>query len=123
MNGQQLNHFKQKALTWATSFEVCCCLDSNNYPDLYGKFDFIIAVGVQAELNAHSEDKFTELKAFYDQQRDWMFGLFSYDLKNETEQLSSEHPDYLQMPELFFFVPEYLIAITDGHIEGASYGH
>ncbi|WP_370583095.1 anthranilate synthase component I family protein [Pedobacter sp. MC2016-24] len=117
MNGQQLNYFKQKALTWATSFEVCCCLDSNNYADLYGKFDFIIAAGVKAELNASSKDKFTELKAFHDQQSDWMFGLLSYDLKNETEALSSEHPDHIQMPELFFFVPEYLIAITAGNIE------
>lgn len=117
MNGQQLSHFKQKALAWATSFEVCCCLDSNNYPDLYGKFDFIIAAGTQAELNALSKNKFNELKAFYDQHRDWMFGLLSYDLKNETEQLSSDHPDYVQMPELFFFVPEYLIAITNNEIQ------
>lgn len=117
MNGQQLSHFKQKALAWATSFEICCCLDSNNYPDLYGKFDFVIAAGTQAELNALSKDKFSELKAFYNQHHDWMFGLLSYDLKNEIEHLSSAHPDHIQLPELFFFVPEYLIAITNHEIQ------
>jgi len=117
MNGQQLSHFKQKALAWATSFEVCCCLDSNNYPDLYGKFDFVIAAGTKAQLNAVSTDKFTELKAFYNQHQDWMFGLLSYDLKNEIEQLNSENSDDIQMPELFFFVPEYLIAVTGHQIQ------
>lgn len=117
MNDQERDIFKQKALNWATSFEVCCCLDSQQYPDLYGKFDFLLAVGSRAELHANSADKFTELKAFYTTHQNWMFGLLSYDLKNETEALSSENPDHLGFPDLFFFVPEYLISLTNNQIE------
>ncbi|MBB5439103.1 para-aminobenzoate synthetase component 1 [Pedobacter sp. AK017] len=117
MSLQDLYSFKQKALTWASSFEVCCVLDSNDYTDPYSAFDLILAVGVKEELNARSEDKFTELKAFYEQHKSWMFGLLSYDLKNEVEQLSSCNADQLGFPDLFFFVPRYLLRVKDGKAE------
>lgn len=117
MSQQDLYSFKQKALTWASSFEVCCVLDSNDYADPYGAFDLILAVGVKEELNAQSEDKFTELKAFYEQHKSWMFGLLSYDLKNEVEQLSSSNADQMGFPDLFFFVPQYLLRVKDGKTE------
>ena len=117
MRVRDLHSFKQKALAWAAAFEVCCVLDSNSYNDPYGSFDLIVAAGVKKELNAHSAHKFDELKAFYEQHPDWMFGLLGYDLKNEIEQLSSENPDQLNFPDLFFFVPQYLIAIKNGIAE------
>lgn len=111
MRVQDLPSFKQKAIQWATSFEVCCILDSNGYSDPYGKYDLLLAIGVQEELNALSASKFTALKAFYEQHQNWMFGLLSYDLKNEVEQLSSLNPDHLNFPELYFFIPQYLITV------------
>lgn len=117
MKVKDLPSFKQKALQWAATFEVCCILDSNDYTDRYGKFDLLLAVGTSAELNAHTAFKFDELKAFYEQHKTWMFGLLSYDLKNQTEQLQSINIDQLNFPELFFFVPKYLIAIKGDDIE------
>lgn len=117
MKVQELLSFKQKALKWAASFEVCCILDSNNYTDRYGQFDLLLAVGASAELNAQSNAKFDELKAFYELHKTWMFGLLSYDLKNETEQLRSANTDQLNFPELFFFVPEYLIIVKGADVE------
>lgn len=43
----------------------------------------------------------------------WMFGHLSYDLKNELENLSSNHPDKIGFPDYFFFEPEILIRIND----------
>lgn len=117
MRVQNLPSFKQKALKWAASFEVCCILDSNGYTDPYGKFDLLIAAGTKATLNACSEHKFDELKAFYDTHKTWMFGLLSYELKNETEQLESVNSDYSNFPELYFFVPQYLIAVRANQVE------
>lgn len=116
MSIQDLHSFKQKALVWAATFDVCCILDSNGYADPYGNFDLIIAAGDQKVLNARSEHKFNELKAFYEQQPEWMFGLLGYDLKNEIEQLGSAGADQLNFPELFFFIPQYLIAVKGNTI-------
>lgn len=117
MKVQDLGSFKQKALQWANTFDVCCCYDSNSYPDAYGKFDFLLAVGVKDSINLKYGSAFDTLKNFYDIQKNWMFGLLSYDLKNEVEQLSSSNADGLNFPDLFFFVPQYLIAVVDGEIQ------
>lgn len=111
------SHFKQKALTWANSFDVCCVLDSNAYQDTYHQVDLLIAAGVQHELSACSGNAFQQLKSFYDARREWMFGLLGYDLKNETEKLDSNNPDQMHFPDLFFFIPQYLIAVKDNQIE------
>lgn len=117
MKVQNLPSFKQKALKWAATFDVCCILDSNNYEDRYGEFDLLLAVGTTAELNACSTSKFAELKAFYELHKTWMFGLLSYDLKNEIEQLESTNIDSLQFPELYFFIPQHLVIVKNGQAE------
>lgn len=111
------NHiFKQKAMQWAASFDVCCCLDSNQYTDPYTQYECLIAVGADHSLTAMAGNAFEQLQLFYEQYQDWMFGLFSYELKNETEALSSYHTDKLDFPDLFFFVPQYLIALKQNTI-------
>ena len=108
---------KQKALQWASSFNVCCCLDSNQYSDPYTQYDCLIAVGATHELRANNGNSFQALRSFYEKHKNWVFGLFSYELKNEVEELNSTHPDQLDFPDLFFFVPTYLIALNKGKIE------
>lgn len=117
MKVKELNSFKQKALQWASTFEVCCCYDSSSYPDKYGKFDYLIAAGNSASLNASAGSAFDQLKAFYNKNHQWMFGLLSYDLKNEIEPMSSSNADGLEFPDLYFFVPEYLMLIKGDEIE------
>jgi para-aminobenzoate synthetase component 1 len=109
--------FKQKALAWASTFDVCAVLDSNTYPDTYHQYDLLIAAGAKAELKASCGHAFEELRIFYENQQNWLFGLLSYDLKNETEALHSLNPDALNFPDLYFFVPEYLIAVKGTGIE------
>ena len=116
MSPPSIHIFKQKALQFASSFEVFCCLDSNNYKDQYSKYDCLIAFGKTQELNVSYGDAFAQLKSFYEAQKDWMFGLLSYELKNEIEDLKTNHTDKLNFPDLYFFVPEYLIAIQGDEI-------
>lgn len=116
MSYPDISLFKSKALQWANSFDICCCLDSNSYSDPFGKFDFVIAAGATQVLNIPTGQAFEALRSFYDLHKTWMFGLLSYDLKNEQEQLYSRNPDGLNFPELFFFVPEYLITVKGDQI-------
>ncbi|RBQ02360.1 anthranilate synthase component I family protein [Pedobacter miscanthi] len=114
---QKISDFKQKALHWANQFEVCCFLDSNHYKDTYSAYDFIIAASVNHELKCAAGNAFNQLKSFYTVHKQWIFGFFSYDLKNEIEDLQSNNPDGLAFPDLYFFVPEYLIAFKEGKAE------
>jgi para-aminobenzoate synthetase component 1 len=110
-------NFKRKALQWASFFDVCCYLDSNNFADPYSKFDALIAIGAKDELVAEAGNAFAKLQMFRKKHPRWLTGFFSYDLKNETENLSSAHIDHLQFPDLYFFVPQYLIIIKGSEIE------
>ncbi|UKT62431.1 anthranilate synthase component I family protein [Pedobacter mucosus] len=112
-----LSEFKEKALHWANQFDVCCFLDSNEYKDQYSAYDFLIAADVQVELNCNHGDAFHRLKEFSETHKSWLFGLFNYDLKNEIENFKSKNLDYLDFPELYFFVPKYLIAYKNGNAE------
>jgi len=114
---QNISDFKRKALHWANQFEVCCFLDSNDYKDAYCAYDFIIAANVHEELNCSTGNGFDQLKTFYAKHKQWVFGYFSYDLKNELEDLQSNNSDGLNFPDLYFFVPKYLIAFKDGNAE------
>jgi len=112
--------FKQNALLWASSFDVCCCLDSNNFQDPYSKFDCLLAVGVKDEIVANSGNAFEELKTFRENNPGYVTGFFSYDLKNELENLSSNNIDNLHFPDLYFFSPLHLILIKGTEIEITS---
>jgi para-aminobenzoate synthetase component 1 len=117
MNSQELTLFKQKALLWANQFETCCCFDSNEYTDPYSKYDFLLAAGARHQLNTNTGNAFQSLKDFYESNKGWLFGILGYDLKNELEELSSSQEDQLAFPDLFFFVPDYLLAVINGRVE------
>lgn len=117
MNKTSISLFKQKAMQLASTFDVCCCLDSNNYTDPYAQYDCLIAFGSAQELKVTDGQAFDALKSFYEANKDWMFGLLSYELKNEIEDLTTQHADLLAFPDLYFFIPTYLIALQGNEIK------
>ncbi len=117
MNIPDISIFKQKALQWASDFPVCCCLDSNQYTDPYAQYDCLIAVGSSDVLNETAGNAFSALRSFYEKHKNWIFGLLSYELRNEVEHLNARHQDKLDFPDMFFFVPLYLIALKGEKIE------
>jgi para-aminobenzoate synthetase component 1 len=112
-----IQSFKNKALQWASSFNVFCYLDSNNFIDPYSKFDTLIAIGVKDEIEADAGNAFERLEQFREKHPGWVSGFFGYDLKNETEALVSANADNLHFPDLYFFAPIHLIIIKGEEIE------
>lgn len=117
MTAAQILEFKEKAIQYASRFEVCCYLDSHHYQDKYGKHNCLIAFGKQHELCTTTGQAFNSLKGFVDMHNDWLFGLLSYDLKGEIENLDGEKDDQLQFPDLYFFIPANLISISGTEIK------
>ncbi|OOQ59287.1 anthranilate synthase component I family protein [Mucilaginibacter pedocola] len=109
--------FKQKALARANNFDTVCYLDSNSYTDPYGKFDTLIAMGAKAELIADEGKAFEQLEKFREANPGYITGFLGYDLKNETEDLSSANADGLHFPALYFFVPETIVIIKGNTVE------
>jgi para-aminobenzoate synthetase component 1 len=71
----------------------------------------LLAVGAAHNLECNAGRAFQALREFSSMHNDWMFGHFSYDLKNELEDLSSHNFDGVVFPDLHFFVPEIILRI------------
>jgi len=109
--------FKQQLLIWAQQFEQVVWLDSNNYPREHSNFDTVLAVDTHSVLECSYTDAFAKLKKYKNNTNDYIFGYLSYDLKNDTEDLTSNNLDKLQFPDTYFFQPKKLFFIKNGVIE------
>lgn len=110
--------FLDKLVLWTKNYDHSCVLNSNSsneyMPQHYKDYDFLCALGLN-QLCIADEDSFEKTKAFHNRNKDWMFGYFSYDLKNETDNLASRNIDFLKFPKLYFFIPEHVIYLnTEG---------
>lgn len=86
-------------------------LDSNSHRDQYSSFDACLAIGASQILKSVDA-----LQTFLNQEKDWLFGYFSYDFKNQVEDLTSENLDVLEFPLLQFFQPDKIIIIDSGQL-------
>ncbi|WP_350291984.1 anthranilate synthase component I family protein [uncultured Croceitalea sp.] len=117
--------FRTRLLIWAKKYEEAVFLDSNFHKDSYGTFDAVLAVDSNYSLSSNS-NSFAKLKLAQEEKKDWLFGYFSYDLKNELESLESNNYDGLHFPELYFFQPKKIIILNGNkaqflYLEGISY--
>ncbi|MFH1320458.1 MAG: anthranilate synthase component I family protein [Bacteroidota bacterium] len=87
------------------------------FQEIYNNYDCIAAVGSVSEITVISGNAFSAIKKFFDIKQDWLFGFFTYDLKNEVEELKSENFDGIKMPLLHFFQPEYVFIINKDNIQ------
>ncbi|MFI5155136.1 MAG: anthranilate synthase component I family protein [Chitinophagales bacterium] len=107
-------------LNWANQFDIFCFLDNHGYQQAHHTHECLLAAGSLHEVESNSGKAFTALRDFSDKHKDWIFGHFSYDLKNEIESLHSSHPDHIGFPDLSFFVPEFLIELNEDSIRIGS---
>lgn len=111
---------KDKLISWAQQFDPCVIMDSfsaqnSDYPN-GSTYEMVIGVSAYQTLISNA-NSFAKLKSFHDSHTDWMLGYFSYDLKNELEDLSSNNEDFHKMNHLHFFIPKVVILVTEGALE------
>tara|TARA_R100001369_G_scaffold85011_5_gene118279 strand:+ start:2525 stop:3823 length:1299 start_codon:yes stop_codon:yes gene_type:complete len=105
--------FKQSLLHWSQQYYEVVWLDSNGHRSKYSSFDGMLAVDALTSVVTDTTNAFEDLSNYQKNTKDWIFGYLSYDLKNDTELLSSSNADSLNFPELFFFQPKKLIEIKE----------
>lgn len=105
---------KQKALAWANQFKLVAFYTSNQIDYPFGGFEELLAVSSDEPIPFDAKETFESLRSnLEDQQAIWC-GFLNYDLKNQTEKLSSNNPDHIGFPSIFFFEPEiYVYFNTD----------
>jgi len=108
---------KQQLVVWAQQFREVVFLDSNDYQQQYTSYDAVLAVDALTSLQTDYQNAFEDLNTYQQATKDWLFGYLSYDLKNDTEDLSSKNHDGLGFPDLFFFQPKKLFLLKGNQLE------
>ena len=105
--------FKRKIIHISTHFENSIILNSNYSSTDY---DLIFAYGVHSFLSSN-KNSLKKLDDYVSQCKDWLFGFFSYDLKNEIEPLNSQNLLCHDLPNLYFFQPQVIIIIKENTVD------
>jgi para-aminobenzoate synthetase component 1 len=100
-------------LGWCNQFNICCFLDNQHYHLPHHSFECMAAAGSVQTLVTSAGSAFEQLQQLYEQNKDWLFGHLSYDLKNETEGLVSGNTDHIGFPDLCFFIPEVILQLSE----------
>lgn len=113
----KVNNFyqvKEKVLSWSSQFDTFCFLDNHQYQIEPHTQECLVAAGVKRRISLSSGNALIQLQEFIDNSHGkWLFGHIGYDLKNELEGLSSDHPDHIGFPDLFFFEPQTIIRLSE----------
>ena len=107
-------------LNWANRFNICSFLDNHHYQTDHTTIECLVGCGSTAQLSVNAG--FEALDSFLQEHRGkWLFGHIAYDIKNQIETLSSRHPDAIQFPDLFFFVPAVVLKLQHTQLEITCY--
>jgi len=110
--------FKIQMLNWVNRFSIFCLLDNRHYDLTKPAFECLLAAGSRTGIELQAGKAFEGLQQFYEaHQNEWIFGHFGYDLKNETENIHSNHADRVGFSDLHFFVPEMVIELDDKEVK------
>ncbi len=120
--------FCERALDWAAQFAPVCYLTDNNAVATSG-FPQLLAVAAKSEIKA-DENAFHSFEIWLSKhEKQWKFGYFSYDLKNELENLTVFSPESrdnlnadshfgsIDFPALHFFIPRFLFIFNAENVE------
>jgi len=103
-------NFREKLLSWVQHKDIYVWLDSNEDlgKGLYGSYGAVLALDAESELTSSYKNAFKKLKDYRNFVKDYVFGYFGYDLKNEIENLKSNNFDGIGFEDLYFFQPKKL---------------
>ena len=103
-------------LNWAQPFNIFCLLDNHQYQFEQPAFECLLAVGCKKNVEVNAGKTFAALRDFVVEEGEWLFGHFSYDLKNEMEQLHSMNFDGIEFPDCHFFIPETVLKLDKSEV-------
>ncbi len=112
------NIFKLQMLNWVNRFNIFCLLDNGQYDYPEPAFECLLAAGAKHSIEPKQGQAFDDLQRFYTVNKtEWIFGHIGYDLKNETEKLTSTNTDNIGFNDLYFFVPEIVIELDKAEVK------
>lgn len=114
----EIQDFRQKLMAYANLFQDFCIFN-NNFPTEHASPFFVAAIGIGKELKLYeTTNAWLKFKEFSkENQGSLICGIFSYDLKNDIEKVTSNNKDEMSFPEMHFYIPKTTIFIYENRIK------
>jgi len=109
--------FRLKALQWAKNFAFQSYFNPNRYLYPFGTFQHVIFADHQSYFRSENKTVLSDFHEYTQKKGDWLTGYFSYDLKNEIEDLESNNRDLIEAPLICFYQPKHIILFNDDQVE------
>ncbi|PRY15718.1 para-aminobenzoate synthetase component 1 [Pontibacter ummariensis] len=110
-----LDEFRLKALAWANQYPHVAYYSPGHATYPHGGFAHLLAVS-SGSIPLDEAHAFDSLRHLLQQRQGLLCGFLTYDLKNQVERLSSQHPDKLGFPSVHFFSPEVFFYFKENSI-------
>jgi para-aminobenzoate synthetase component I len=104
-----MDQLVEKICRWAEQFTHFTLFFPNEMAYLHGTFPQWAAIGAEEIIPFTGKDDFHILDNTLAQHPGLWVGHFSYDLKNQLENLSSTHSDTIGFEEISFYRPKFLL--------------
>ena len=106
------NIFIKKLIFWLDNYKVFLFLNSNgnSKKKYHGEYDIIAGVDPVSFIRSNKKS-FKNLRDYYCSKNDWIMGNVAYDLKNETEKLSSKNTGIIKFDNIYFFQTRLLFIV------------
>lgn len=113
---------KQQMLSWCNSrFNICSFLDNHHYRLPGNSYECLVGCGEISILQFNAGIALEQLRQWLQQHEDeWRFGHLGYDLKAEIDDLPSLHENKTGFSDLCFFVPQYVLQLSETELKIGS---
>lgn len=109
-------------LSWCNSrFNICSFLDNHHYRLPGNSYECLIGCGEITVLQLNAGTALEQLQHWLQQHNgEWRFGHLGYDLKAEIDDLPSLHENKTGFNDLCFFVPQYVLQLSETELKIGS---
>lgn len=98
-----------KLLNMSKRFDYACILNHNQFEKPETTYEIIAGFG---NKNLYNNPQFAQNFDAFRENKNTLFGYWSYDLKNQIEKLSSQFIDPIESNEIEFFEAQHLVKIS-----------
>ena len=118
---KNVNRLADQICRWSLNERYSIILRSNDYnfdnpiQESLNRYQLVAALGAEQVISQDKEN-FEALREAI-KLNDWLFGYLGYDLKNEVEHLTSNNLDGLNFPEMIFFRPSIVFAVSRNELK------
>lgn len=95
-------------LRWIESFGIFCFMDSHEYQNIAGNYDFIAAAGSNCCWYNGSHDALS-LQEYLESKQDWLFGHFNFEWQHTELGFQNIKPDASGFESVNLFQPLHII--------------